>query len=58
MNSSHDERRHLPFTQGDYMDKLKTLRAKFDALPPIARKIILGVLVLAVGFLLGRCVSG
>jgi hypothetical protein len=38
-----------------FTDKLAALRAKFDALPPVTRRIILGVIVLALGFVLGRC---
>lgn len=40
-----------------FSEKVAALRARFDALPPLARRIILGVLVLAIGFLLGRCTA-
>ena len=41
-----------------FSERFAALRAKFDALPPLARRIILGVIVLAAGFLLGRCTGG
>lgn len=40
------------------MGKLDALRAKFDALPPMVRKTIVGLIMLVVGFLLGRCTGG